>query len=104
MLNKRNQDITKVLDTPFVIYVDGKPIPAVEGESVLSALLASDIRQLMTSDYGIESGAYCSMGVCHCCLVHINGHHKQRACRTLVKPNMKIETRRNLVLDKRGDI
>ena len=103
-ITKRNQDITKVLDKPFTINVDGKTIPAVEGESVLSALLASNIRQLMKNDYGAESGAYCGMGVCHCCLLHIDGRHKQRACQTIVKPDMKVETSRNLVMEQGGEI
>ena len=97
---KRHQDITEVLDKPFIIRVDGKPIPAVEGESVLSALLASNIRHFMTNDYGTNSGPYCGMGVCHCCLLHVNGRFKQRACQTLVKPDMEIETNRNQVLEK----
>lgn len=100
---KRNQDITNLLDTPFTILVDGKPILAVEGESVLSALLASNIRQIMTNDYGTESGAYCGMGVCHCCLLYINGNHKQKACQTTVMRNMTIRTRRNLVLESGED-
>ncbi|UXI03165.1 (2Fe-2S)-binding protein [Photobacterium sp. TY1-4] len=97
---KRTQDITEALDKPFSIQVDGISIPAVEGESVLSALLASNIRQLMKNDYGAESGAYCGMGVCHCCLIHIDGRHKQRACQTIVKPDMNIETGRNNVLEQ----
>ncbi|GHB45954.1 hypothetical protein GCM10007094_39070 [Pseudovibrio japonicus] len=99
---KREQDITKTVDRPFTINVDGVPLPALEGESVLSALLASDIRQLMKSDYGSLSGAYCGMGVCHCCLLHIDGKHKQRACQTIVKPGMRIQTQRNMVLEQEG--
>ena len=69
-IETRSQDITHCVDQPFVIFVDGQPIKAIEGESILSALLASDIRQLMQNDYGKHSGAYCGMGVCHCCLLH----------------------------------
>ncbi|WP_347231044.1 2Fe-2S iron-sulfur cluster-binding protein [Vibrio sp. 10N.222.52.B12] len=43
---QKKQDISKVLDKSFTISFNGKPIPTVEGESVLSALLASNIRQL----------------------------------------------------------
>ena len=78
-INKRSQDITDCVDRPFVIFVDGQPIKALEGESILSALLASDIRQLMQNDYGAHSGAYCGMGVCHCCLLHVDGRHKKKA-------------------------
>lgn len=101
---ERNQDITKLIDPPFYIYVNGKHIQAVEGESVLSALLASNIRRLMTNDYGAESGAYCGMGICHCCLVHIDGRNKQKACQTIVQPDMKVETNRNFVLEHRDEL
>ncbi|KZL15721.1 Hydrogen cyanide synthase subunit HcnA [Pseudovibrio axinellae] len=97
---KRKQDITEIVDRPFTINVDGVSFPALEGENVLSALLASDIRQLMKSDYGTLSGAYCGMGVCHCCLLHIDGKHKQRACQTIVRPGMRIQTQRNMVLEQ----
>lgn len=98
-INKRSQDITDCVDRPFVIFVDGQPIKALEGESILSALLASDIRQLMQNDYGAHSGAYCGMGVCHCCLLHVDGRHKKKACQTLVQPNMNVETHRNNVTE-----
>ena len=98
-INKRSQDITDCVDRPFVIFVDGQPIKALEGESILSALLASDIRQLMQNDYGAHSGAYCGMGVCHCCLLHVDGQHKKKACQTLVQPNMNVETHRNNVTE-----
>lgn len=99
MLKIRKQDITSAVDKPFSIRVDGRAIEAIEGESVLSALLAANIRQLMKNDYGTESGAYCGMGVCHCCLLHIDGKHKQRACQTVVKPDMNISTGHNYVIE-----
>ena len=98
-IETRSQDITHCVDQPFVIFIDGQPIKAIEGESILSALLASDIRQLMQNDYGKHSGAYCGMGVCHCCLLHVDGRHKRKACQTLVKPNMNVETHRNNVTE-----
>lgn len=100
--NRREQDITDIIGSSFGIKVDGNSITAVAGESVLSTLFASNIRQLMENDYGSRSGAYCGMGVCHCCLVHINGKSKQRACQTLVAPNMIIVTNLNEVMQKGG--
>jgi len=102
MSEKRKQDITEAMDRLFTINVDGIQMLATEGESVLSTLLASSVRQLMKNDYGVKSGAYCGMGVCHCCHLHIDGKHKQRACQTIVKPDMQIETGRNMVQEQGG--
>ncbi len=99
-LSGRSQDITGAVKQPFTINVDEVPIPAFEGESVLSALLASNIRQVMRNDFGVVSGAYCGMGVCHCCSVYIDGKHKQRACQTIVRPGMQIQTQRNIVWEQ----
>ena len=95
---KRHQDITEVLDKPFTIRVDGNPFQQLK-EKVSSVLYSHQMRH-MTNDYGTNSGPYCGMGVCHCCLLHVNGRFKQRACQTLVKPDMEIETNRNQVLEK----
>ena len=37
------------------------------------------------------------MGVCQCCLVKINGRHKRRACQTVVREGMLIETQANRI-------
>ncbi|MEI8595924.1 (2Fe-2S)-binding protein [Photobacterium sp. Hal280] len=95
----RTQDITPLKDSTFCVSVNDIEVKAVAGESVLSTLLASEFRRLMKNDFGASSGAYCGMGVCHCCLVEINGRHKQRACQTLVQPSMKIRTCRNRVIE-----
>ncbi|WP_407586931.1 2Fe-2S iron-sulfur cluster-binding protein [Pseudomonas aeruginosa] len=34
-------------------------------------------------------------GVCHCCLVAIDGRPKRRACQTVVRPGMRVETESN---------
>lgn len=94
---KRLNDIVKC-DVFFPINVNGVNIPAVKDESVLSALLASGIRVLMLNDYGEKSGAYCGMGVCHCCIINIENKYKQKACQTIVKPGMSIFTELNRVL------
>ncbi len=36
---------------------------------------------------------YCGMRICHQCLVTVDGVRDVRACMTVVRPGMKIETR-----------
>ena len=49
----------------------------------------------MKNDHNQISGAYCGMGICHCCHVKVDNKYKQRACQTLVKPEMEIQTLAN---------
>ena len=92
---KREQDITPANEKSISITVDNEVIEAIPGESVLSTLLATSKKRVMKNDHEVNSGAYCGMGVCHCCHVEIDGKHKQRACQTIVKANMTVNTNVN---------
>ena len=74
------------------IRVNKREVAAYMGETVLAALTAVGIRQLRSSRKdGEPRGALCAMGVCHECLVTINGVTNQRACLTEIADNMEIE-------------
>lgn len=92
---KRTRDITALTGATFDIAVDGKKVKVAEGETLLSAMLATEKRRLMKNDHQCVSGAYCGMGVCHCCHVRVDGKHKQRACQTLAKDGMTVSTVQN---------
>ncbi|MEM7047253.1 MAG: (2Fe-2S)-binding protein [Pseudomonadota bacterium] len=65
--------------TPKVtIYLDQTPIPAHEGERVLTALLRAGIWHLRDAPSdGAPRGGFCCMGVCQECLVCVQDqHHK----------------------------
>ncbi|MCG8273947.1 (2Fe-2S)-binding protein [Aquamicrobium sp. NLF2-7] len=66
-------------------------IEAWEGETVATALLTSGV--IITGVRpmsGRGRGPYCLIGVCHECLVEIDGLANQRACMTAVRKNMKV--------------
>ena len=94
---QRSRDITPLEDESFDIFVDGEAINAVPGETVLGVMMAAGKRQLMQNDHQKVCGAYCGMGVCHCCHVKINNRYKQRACQTPVEAGMKITTNCNRI-------
>jgi len=74
------------------IRVNGRPLEATPGETVLAALTAAGFRVLKKSNVrGEARGAFCGMGVCYECLVTINGVPKQRSCMTEVQDNMEIQ-------------
>jgi len=77
--------------TKIIIHVNGKAVTAYEGETVHATLLAAGYRALRkTPKTHQPRGIFCGMGVCHDCLVTINGAPNQRACMTLVEDRMEI--------------
>lgn len=96
---RRTFDIQPLKQTDMTVRLDGQTVEAAEGETVLTVIQAVGRRQVGRNDHGQVSGAYCGMGICQCCLVKIDGRHKRRACQTLVRPGMHIETRANRIAE-----
>ena len=79
------------------IIVDGKEISAVEGEPILSALLASDIKVSNISIKHHEPrGYFCGIGRCTNCVMTVNGDPNVRTCVTPVEEGMIVETQDGL--------
>ena len=79
------------------IIVDGKEIPAVEGEPILSALLASGIKVANISPKHHEPrGYFCGIGRCTNCVMTVNGNPNVRTCVTPVEAGMVVETQDGL--------
>lgn len=78
------------------ITVDGRPVEALEGESVLAALWAGGFRALHhTARTGEPRAFVCGIGVCFDCLVIVDGERSERACVTTVADGMAIELQRD---------
>ena len=65
-----------------VIVVDGVEVEARAGEPLLAALGAA----------GSAQPAFCGMGVCHACLVAVDGRTGVRSCVEAVRPGMAVAT------------
>jgi predicted molibdopterin-dependent oxidoreductase YjgC len=80
-------------DTPSVtIYLDGKPLPAHQGETVLAAVLChADHLRRHDVDATPRAG-FCLMGACQDCWVWFNDGGRGRACTILVRDGMWIST------------
>ena len=76
----------------LTIQLDGAPIEAREGETVLAALVAAGHLAQCTGKDGMPRGAFCGMGLCHECLVTINGRASQRACLEKVRDGQKVRS------------
>jgi D-hydroxyproline dehydrogenase subunit gamma len=79
------------------ILVDGEAVEAHEGESLAAALLASERRTTRwTTRTGEPRGYFCGMGICHDCLVNVEGLGNVRACVTAVSDGIRVERRRDM--------
>ncbi len=79
------------------ILVDGKSIPAYEGEPILAALLANGIK---VNRYTVKRkeprGLYCGIGQCTDCAMIVDGQANVRTCVTPAKEGMVVETQHGL--------
>ena len=79
------------------IIVDGKPIPAVEGEPILASLLAAGIQVSNISPKRHEPrGYFCGIGRCTNCVMTVNGDPNVRTCITPAEDGMVVETQDGL--------
>jgi His/Glu/Gln/Arg/opine family amino acid ABC transporter permease subunit len=75
------------------VTVDGAAARLPEGMNLAAALLASGSVRLRRSPHGgAPRGAFCFMGACQECAIHVDGELRQ-ACLTLVRAGMAIELR-----------
>lgn len=72
-------------------YFDGKPLTAFKGETIATALMAAGHPVARTID-SQPLGVYCNIGICHSCLMTVNGVKSVRTCRTLVTDGCRVET------------
>ena len=78
---------------PCVISVDGREVKTYEGEPLAAAVLAAGARAFRLTDRDASPRAYyCGMGVCHECLMTVDGRGHVRTCMEPVRPGMRVET------------
>jgi predicted molibdopterin-dependent oxidoreductase YjgC len=79
---------------------NGLPVEAYEGETIATALIAAGHWVFQKAHKNAESrGVYCNIGVCHSCLIVVDGKRNVRACQTPVSAGCRVETQ---VYEERG--
>lgn len=77
-------------------FVDGKAVEALEGDTLLVAVLQAG-RHLRSSEFGDGNRAgFCLMGSCQDCWVSTESGERLKACSTNVAPGMRIRTTEQL--------
>ncbi len=75
------------------IHIDGRPAPALAGDTLLVALLTNG-RRVRDSEFGDGARAgFCLMGACQDCWVWSESGERLRACSTPVQDGMAVLTR-----------
>ena len=88
----------------FDIEVDGRKVLAYEGETIAAVLLAAGIRvSRLTPKKHEPRGVYCGIGICHECVMVVNGVPDIRICQTLATPGCKVATQRGLGEMEKGE-
>lgn len=73
------------------VFVDDRPVSAVEGEPIAAALLAGGIRVMRrTPRFGKPRGLFCGIGRCTDCIMTVDGEPNVRTCVTPVREGMRI--------------
>ena len=91
--NERPKRLDKEIQRgdPVTIFFDGKPVQSYKGETIAAALMASGILISRTVE-DRPLGIYCNIGVCHSCLMKVNGVNGVRICKTPVSEGCQVET------------
>jgi predicted molibdopterin-dependent oxidoreductase YjgC len=79
-------------DRPAVSFVlDGAPLTALAGDSLLTAILTQNGGYLRASEFGdgLRAG-FCLMGACQDCWVNVEGGGRVRACTTPIEQGMRV--------------
>lgn len=76
----------------LTLIVDGEPVPGLTGQTIAGVLLAAGRLAWRTTGSGRPRGAFCGIGVCHDCLVTINGLPDVRACQRRARDGDRVTT------------
>lgn len=76
------------------VTLDGRPLTARRGETVAAVLAAHGITTFRSTGFDTPRGLFCGMGVCHDCLVEVDGRANQRACMTKIDAPVAIRRQR----------
>ena len=94
-MNERSR-LVRLAETDRAVVrfeLDGRPASALEGDTVLVAVLLQQ-RHLRHSEFGdgVRAG-FCLMGACQDCWVWTDDGERVRACTTAVRDGLRITTR-----------
>ena len=92
-LEPRAKRLGEIDRTPVHLYVDSIAVEALEGDTVLTAILLSTGRTGSDSFNKTNEAGFCLMGSCQSCWIWTADGRRLRACDTEVQDGLKLFTR-----------
>ena len=90
---------TKQAGRKVRLEIDGVWHDAIDGQMLSATLLAADVRVFRRTMSGSGRAPHCLIGVCHECLVTVDGVASRQACQVVVADGMRVQTQRVPALD-----
>ena len=82
--------LSEIARKPLEFYLDGRPCHALEGDTVLTAILTQQGSLRRTEFSGQPRAGFCMMGACQDCWVRLGDGRRVRACSTLLEEGQAI--------------
>lgn len=77
---------------PVAFMLDGQSATALEGDTILTAVLTCTARLRHNEFSGQPRAGFCMMGACQDCWVATAEGERLRACSTFIRPGMRLLT------------
>ncbi|MFM0731557.1 (2Fe-2S)-binding protein [Paraburkholderia sediminicola] len=93
---KRDAQFVRVAETqrePLSFFIDGQEVSALQGDTLLTAVLMQQRRVRESEFSGAPRAGFCLIGACQDCWMRTEGGLRLRACSTLVTQGMRVITR-----------
>ena len=78
---------------PLRFYIDGDEASALQGDTLLTAVLMQQRRVRNSEFSGAPRAGFCLIGACQDCWMRTEDGKRLRACSTLVTPGLRVLTR-----------
>jgi predicted molibdopterin-dependent oxidoreductase YjgC len=86
------QRIAGAAREPIAFELDGRACTALEGDTVLTAVLTNVAKLRESEASGAGRAGFCLMGACQDCWVQLADGERLRACTTFIEPGMRVRT------------
>ncbi|MFM0074271.1 (2Fe-2S)-binding protein [Paraburkholderia sediminicola] len=93
---KRDAQFVRVAETqrePLSFFIDGYEVTALQGDTLLTAVLMQQRRVRESEFSGAPRAGFCLIGACQDCWMRTEEGLRLRACSTLVTQGMRVVTR-----------
>ena len=87
--------IAETQRAPVSFTLDGRPVQALEGDTVLTAVLTQSAQLRRNEFSGEPRAGFCMMGACQDCWIATADGARLRACSTFIAPGMALVTGRS---------